>query len=143
MNKQELQSIIDQLTANYSEANAFFGILQYGGGVDESYIEANEEGLTLFAIELLKASRDAQNLADAIDEKVYIIELHDDVWLKEGDVSINYIKPSLAKRSQRTAKEEYRETWKDVGLAYGCLGLIGVGFVLTLIGLITTIQWIF
>lgn len=65
MEKDELQQIIDRLEATHSKDDAYFGIFEYGGDPDESFIKANKQGLGLFAAELLKAaSRDAEGIAD-------------------------------------------------------------------------------
>lgn len=61
MDKTELQKIIDTLEKNQSTEDAYFGIFQYGGAPDESYIKANKEGLELFSLELLKAAKVSEN----------------------------------------------------------------------------------
>ena len=64
--KEDLQNIIDQFDEEELKRQGIFGISQYGGGSDESFIRANKEGLELFALELLKSARDTEaTLADA------------------------------------------------------------------------------
>jgi hypothetical protein len=62
LNKDELKAIIDQLETANSKDEAYFGIFQYGGGPDESFIKANKQGLELFAAAILRASRDADEI---------------------------------------------------------------------------------
>ena len=62
MNKEELQNIIDKLESENRKEKAYFGIFEYGSGPDESYIKADKQGLELFALEILKAARDSEEL---------------------------------------------------------------------------------
>jgi hypothetical protein len=56
MDKEMLQNIILNLEEDILKEKATFGIYQFGGGPDESCIKADEGGLKLFAITLLKAA---------------------------------------------------------------------------------------
>ena len=53
LTKEELQKIIDQFDEDELKRQGIFGISQYGGGSDESFIRANKKGLELFALQLL------------------------------------------------------------------------------------------
>ncbi|MFN3760661.1 MAG: hypothetical protein ACK4SF_15735 [Algoriphagus aquaeductus] len=57
LTKEDLQKIIDQFDEDELERQGIFGISQYGGGSDESFVRANKEGLVLFPLELLKSAR--------------------------------------------------------------------------------------
>ena len=62
MTNEKLQNIIAQFDEKELKEKALFGILQYGGGPDESFIKANKEGLELFALELLKSASETENI---------------------------------------------------------------------------------
>jgi hypothetical protein len=134
--KEETQKIIDKLVSENSSKEAFFGILRYGGGTDESYIHANKSGLELFVAELLKASKKA---GEENGVSTHVIELDEEVWL-DGDTFIEYIETSVNRSDQK--KYEYQETWKDKTVTLGCIGLIGVALISMIIGLITIFQFI-
>jgi hypothetical protein len=60
MTKEELQEIIGRFNEEELKQLGLFGIFQYGGGSDESFIRANKEGLELFTLQLLKSARDIE-----------------------------------------------------------------------------------
>lgn len=97
MTKEELQKIIEQFDEEELKRQGIFSILQYGGGSDESFIKANKEGLEMFALELLKSSRDAESIIT--DKEKNIIPLnYDESWIDEfGDTFIQYIEPIKGK----------------------------------------------
>jgi hypothetical protein len=142
LTKEELQKIIDQFDEEYLKQQGIFGISQYGGGSDESFIRANKEGLELFALELLKAARDSEaTLADT--EKKIIPFGYDGNWIDEnGDTFIHYIEP-IADKQKSKPKAEYKMTFSDRLMPYGC-GLIAIILVVSVIvGLVTLFKWLF
>ena len=139
LTKEELEEIIERLAADNPGDEAFFGILQYGGGADESYIHANKAGLELFAAELLKASK---GIGDPDKEDIYVLELDEDIWL-DGDTIIDYIETSKRGRSESPkVNHDYSETWIDRLIPFGCISLVVIGFILMIIGMIAIVQWI-
>ncbi len=140
MNKDELQKIIDQLESVNLKDEAYFGIFQYGGEQDESYIKANKQGLELFAINILKAARDSQDIIN--DTKKSIIPLdYQEEWI-DGDTLAQYIEPIPETRKQ-IKTEPHQATWQDKYFAHGCFAVGIIVFVLMIIGLITIFTWIF
>src|SRR5690606_3290806 len=119
-----------------------FSILQYGGGSDESFIKANKEGLEMFALELLKSSRDAENVI--ADKKKNIIPLnYDESWIDEfGDTFIQYIEP-IKEKQEFKSKKDYKQTILDKLVPLGCITAIIVIIISTIVGLITITDWIF
>ena len=61
MEKEELNKIIEKIENENSKEKAFFGIHNLEAG-DELFIRANKYGLELFANELLKASRNTDEI---------------------------------------------------------------------------------
>jgi hypothetical protein len=143
MTKKEIQKIVDQLVSGNSEEEAYFGILYNDStGEDESYIKANKQGLELFASELPKASRDAEEIINSGEGKIHVIGLPEEIFLS-GNALIKYVEPSLEKRSQINQKtQEYSENWKDTVIKVGCLSLVGLFLLLAIIEIIDIISWI-
>lgn len=57
MTSKELETIIDQIESEDLKKKAYFGIFNLNNHQQESHIKANKEGLSYFALELLKAAR--------------------------------------------------------------------------------------
>lgn len=136
LTKEELQKIIDLFDEEELKRQGIFGISQYGGGSDESFIRANKEGLELFALELLKAARDTEaTLADS--EKKIIPFDYDENWIDENsDTFIQYVEP-IADKQKIKPKDEHKTTIADKLMPYGC-GLVAIVlFVSIIVGLIT------
>lgn len=143
LTKEELQKIIDQFDEGELKRQGIFGISQFGGGSDESFISANKEGLELFALELLKSAREIENvLSDP--EKSIIPFGYDEDWVDENsDTFIHYVKPS-ADKQKLDPKSEYISTFVEkLLMQFGC-GLIAIILVISLVvGLVTVFNWIF
>ncbi len=111
MTKEELEDLISKLELGVSKDTALFEIYQYGGGPDESFVKANQEGLQLFAIELLKASlKVEQTIGDPAKNTIHIE--HEEM-LENGDIGLHYIEPTLQKRQTAPKRPPQKETWKD------------------------------
>jgi hypothetical protein len=138
--QQELQPIIAQLQQRSNAANASFGIYQYGGGADESFIRANPEGLREMAITLLKAAAEMAE-QDHAEEKKTIPFPHDAGWIDEnGDTFIQYIEPS---GNKPVAPLDEKESLKDSAFKYGCIAFFILLVVACIVGLFTLISWVF
>lgn len=141
MTKEELQKIINQFDEEELKKQGIFSILQYGGGSDESFIKANKEGLEMFALELLKSSRDAESVI--ADKEKNIIPLnYDESWIDEfGDTFIQYIEPIKGKQELKSKK--YEQTFFDKLIPAGCIITIIVIVIATIVGLVTITNWLF
>lgn len=141
MNKNELQQIIAELEESNSKDEAYFGIFQYGGGPEESFVKANRQGLELFAADLLKASRDAKSIVDDKDKTIYTLDFQEPWIDKNAHTFIQYIEPSIESR-KHVEHELYNETWKDKLIKVGCIAgvilIAGVGIV----GVVTVVGWL-
>ena len=143
LTKEELQKIIDQFDEEELKRLGIFGILQYGGGSDESFIRANKEGLEIFALELLKSARDTEaTLADS-EKKLITNFNYDEEWIDENsDTFINYIEP-IADKQKSKPKSEYESTFADKLIPFGCV-LVAIFLVISfLVGLVTIFKWVF
>ena len=135
MKDEELQDIIDKIESANLKEEAYFGIFQYGGGADESFIKANRQGLELFALELLKASKEKEKNTYSLDE--------DEQWIDiDSDTQIDYIKLSNENRI-KTKQEKYNETWKDKIIKPVMMIVMLFLLASLLIGIGTIFKWIF
>lgn len=142
MTQDELQNIIEELEGKISKDTATFGILQYGGGADESFIKADKEGLKLFALELLKA---AQKSADTVSDKeknIIPIEFEDDWISEQSDTVIQYVEPIIP-RQPIEAQPKHKDTIADKLIPVGCFAVLAILVVAVLVGLWTLVKWIF
>ncbi|MBL7710584.1 MAG: hypothetical protein JNJ86_16055 [Chitinophagaceae bacterium] len=142
LTKEELQKIIDQFDEDDLKRQGVFGILQYGGGSDESFIRANKEGLELFALQLLKSARDTESILLDTEKKNIPFE-YDDNWVDENsDTFIQYVEP-VADKQKLNPKSEYKSTIAGKLMPIGC-GLIAIILVISVIvGLVTVFNWLF
>lgn len=140
MTQQELQPIIAQLQQQTNVSRASFGIYQYGGGTDESFIRANPEGLREMAITLLKAAAEMAEQASSMEKRIIPFP-HDASWIDEnGDTFIQYIEPS---GNKPVAPMDERESLKDSAFKYGCIAFVILLVVACIIGLVTLFDRVF
>lgn len=140
MNKEELQKIIDLLESNNSSEDAYFGIFDDNPDAGECHIRANKQGLELFASEILKASRDAEEIVN--DKEKTLIPLNENFDWKEGDILIQYIEPTLEKREK--ARLNLPKQTLLSRIVIGCfLMLLVLCFTAFVVGMISIFKWIF
>jgi hypothetical protein len=142
LTKEELQKIIDQFDENELKRQGIFGISQYGGGSDESYLRANKEGLELFALKLLKSAKEIESVLSDPEKNIIHFDYYED-WVDENsDTFIQYIEP-IAYKQKLKPKSEYKLTFVDKLMPFGC-GLIAIILLISvLVGLVTVFNWIF
>lgn len=142
LTKEELQKIIDQFDEEELKRQGIFGISQYGGGPDESFIRANKEGLELFALALLKSARDAEVTLSETEKKIITLD-YEENWIDENsDTFIQYVEP-IADKQKLQLKSEHVSSFTDKLMPYGC-GLVVIILVVSIIiGLVTLFKWLF
>lgn len=142
LTNEELQKIIDQFDEEELSQQGIFGISQYGGGSDESFIRANKEGLELFALELLKSARDTEKILS--DKTTNIIPLeYDEDWIDENsDTFIQYVEP-IAYKQKLKPKSEYKSTFADKLLPYGCGFILLILLISVVVGFGTLLKLLF
>ncbi len=142
LTKEELQKIIAQFDEDELKRQGIFGISQYGGGSDESFVRANKEGLELFALELLKSAREIESVLSDPEKNIIPFD-YDEDWVDENsDTFIQYIEP-IADKQKLKPKSEYKSTFVDKLMPFGC-GLIAIILVISVVvGLVTVFNWIF
>ena len=142
MTQSELNKVINELEGQVSKDKATFGIFKYGGDSDESYIQADKEGLKLFALELLKAANKSSDIL--IDKGKNIVPIpFQENWIDEqSDTVIQYIEP-VAERPKSIEEKKYKETIVDKLVPFGCYAILIILAVALLTGLWTLIKLIF
>lgn len=142
MRQEELQKIIGQFDEENLRKKGIFGIYQYGGGSDESFIRANKEGIELFAVELLKSAKDVEDPLSDTTKNIIPIE-YDENWINENsDTFIHYIEP-IAYKQELKIKNEYKPNFLERLLPYGCGFVLLVLLIFIIIGFSTVLNWIF
>ncbi|QNF31561.1 hypothetical protein HUW51_02030 [Adhaeribacter swui] len=138
MDKDERQELIKQLESANPRNKAYFGIFQYGGGSDESYIKANVQGLELFAATMLKAVSQFDQ-ACAKNETIDIAQYTDDWVNKDSTTSIDYIEPILEEIEK--PKLEYKQTTLDKLVPMGCFSVLILAVISGIVGFVTIVNW--
>lgn len=140
LTKEKLQKIIDQFDQDELKSQGIFGILQYGGGSDESYVRANKEGLELFALELLKSARDSEDLL-LNGKKNTILFDNEESWVDaNSDTFIQYVELITDKQQ---IKLTYKLTFGEKLILFG-FKIIGITILISVfVGLITMLNWFF
>lgn len=129
-NNNETKGIIDSINAMTSEDDAFFSVIEHGGGLDESFIKANKDGLRLFAIELLKATLEQKTIIDRNNAK----------WIDENGVSPEYIEViNLPKKDIPATEKSTRRESKLTGFSIGLFFIILL--ISSVVGLITIVRF--
>ena len=142
MTKEDLQKIIEQFNQEDLERQGVFGVFQYGGGSDESFIRANKEGLELFALELLKSARDADEIIESNEKSVIPFD-YEEEWIDENsDTFIQYVQP-ISDRQMAKQVSEHHPTIVDKLMPYGCGLLLLILDILICIGLGSIYHWFF
>jgi hypothetical protein len=141
LTKEELQKIIDQFDENDLKNRAIFGIAQYGGGSDESFIRANKEGLELFAIELLKSARDTNEIISSNRRNSIPLDYNEN-WIDENsDTFIQYIELITEKRKKKP-NNDHTTKFADKLIPYGCGLILIVVLISIIVGLVTIFKWL-
>ena len=137
MTNEELNDLIAKLESETSMEKAIFEIRKID--VEESFVKANKEGLQIFALELLKASAQAEQAA----MKNQLIHFENLELLENGDICPYYIEPTLEKRQTRIPEPLRKETWKDKLTTGGCVTVLLILITATIVGLISILKWAF
>lgn len=141
MTDNKLQNITEKLENLISKDTATFGIFRHGGDSDESYIEANKQGLLIFATQLLKAANSFDDLAIDINKQKIPLEFEGN-WIDDrSDTLIQYIKPITERQTYNKANDE--KTFFDNLIPIGCFAFAFFILIALLIGLWTFYKWIF
>lgn len=139
MTTEELGSIIKSFDTDGLKEKGTFGIFQYGGGPDESFIRANTEGLKLFALELLQSALEADEVLENENLKSIPLNLEQDWINQDSDTFIDFVEPIANKPiiNQEAAAND------QLFFQIGCVLLLIFLTVSIVIGIGTLVSWIF
>ena len=115
--------------------DAWLQIRQYGGGLDESYLEATRQGLLLLAARLLRIA------AEAGDSTVHQCGDVARGW-DDGDVGIDYVEVH-ANVSDAGDLNPPEGVWKGRALGIGCIATLLALFASAVVGMGTIAVWLF
>lgn len=143
MTEKELENIISYLEEHHKKETALFGFYHQDGDEYNTCIKANEQGLSLFSSQLLKAILKVRNQKIKKDTVDYV-----DLELDWTDPNANYffeniiLTKELKTANQQIIPEE-KQTWKDQFYGFLIFSSILLLIAMILIGFFTTIKWIF
>jgi hypothetical protein len=137
LNPEQLQGVIDSLQKTSDEKTALFSLDDVGQ--DQYVINANEQGLHLFASELLQASLQLREFAGDSNKT---ISLDTNVCWKMGHNYISTIKATSKESFSDTATTDLNP-WKDRLYTIGCFSILALLVISTIVGLIVIMKWIF
>lgn len=140
MTQEQLQLLIDQFDEHTLKEQAIFGIFQFGGGEDESCIRANKEGLALYALELLHS---AKMMNDESHTHNNIVRLDfNKPWIDENSDVIVYYIESVTEKHQIAPGKNYGQTNMDKLVSLGCLLVLVILAISTIVGIVTLCRWL-
>ncbi|RZM30353.1 MAG: hypothetical protein EOO88_01305 [Pedobacter sp.] len=142
MSNEEIIDIVTKAREIVKDSSANFGIFQYGGGSDESYISANRSGLLLFAFDLLDA---ATKLTDdpkqGGDEPDLRLSYHA-AWIDSDSTPfVQYIVQALARVAD--AQLHGKTSLFDRIFPIGCISLVVFLLIAMFIGVYQIVSWLF
>lgn len=141
MTKEELQNIITQFDEDSLKKQGIFSLQEYGPGPGEVFIKANKEGLEIFALQLLKSAIETEDIIINQNRKTIILD-KEESWFDEfSDVIIQHIEP-IKDKSEVRIKEEYKESFTEKAIPFGCILLIILLITALVIGFITIVKWL-
>lgn len=136
MEYQKIQELIDQFDSEKLKENAYFGIFDEA---EYSYIKANKEGLLLYAMNLIVASKNIDSITNDSKDKTVSFERFVD-WIDEDSpIVIDYIEKFEGKRKKVIETNKYNFFEKLIPI--GCFLLFIIFGVAFFVGLGEIIKW--
>jgi hypothetical protein len=134
---EEIQQVTARLEQLCPKDGAKVRIRIYGGGADESRLEANRAGYLRMAVECLKAA-DAP-FTDATRKELFSIQADwEDLFTEDSDVQIHWFE-----RRDDFTSPSVKHTLMD-RLMPALLGILVCGGILfAIVGVVATIMWLF
>jgi len=141
MEGDDLNEIIAQLEAKASRGHGMFGIYQGKDFEAGSFIKANNHGLMLFALELLKAAKKFEDKVECEDYPI-LLGRHEN-WIDENsEILIGHITP-IREASVVSEIFERKETLVDRMLPVGCFLVLLFLIIVLITGLVTIGKHVF
>jgi hypothetical protein len=138
--KEELERIISQLEISNSNEGAIFEINRYGGGPEESYAKANRSGLELFAVQLLTASKNSDQVLKEAKKPIITVDYPED-WI-QGETVVQYIE-IIPEDYQEVNEEISSSSLVDKIIPAGCIAILVFAIISGVVGAVTIFKWLF
>jgi len=137
MTNEEIKIFVDKLVTETKKEDAIFGIHQYGGGSDESYVKANKAGLQMFASEILQASITEDNKTKNIP-----LDYNAEWIVEDSETFLQYVEPIAGTRKKPLppASQSY---WKREAKLYSLAFVFLIIVVCIVTGIVTIVKTIF
>ncbi len=142
MSKENLHNIIGELEKLTAYEQASFGIFNQDTDQLESTINANKEGLQLFALALLKAAEIIEDNSFAAASQAIPLEVDEDWINSESHIFIKNVKP-VTVLSPNEQVITSKNTIADKLIPVGCICIFLLLLVSTVVGFWTLLTWIF
>lgn len=136
MEYQKIQELIDQFDSEKLKENAYFGIFDEE---EYSYIKANKEGLLLYAMNLIVASKNIDSITNDSKDKTVSFERFVDWIDEESSTIIQYIEKFTGKR--KVERENNNNFASNKLFSIGCFLLFIIFGVAFFVGLGEIIKW--
>ncbi|MFD2919183.1 hypothetical protein ACFS6H_05615 [Terrimonas rubra] len=141
MTNNHTAHFIQQFNEEELKEKATFAILPLDTRMEDCYIKANREGLELFAIQLLKASRKIDDSIQDGPESIIILN-HDEPWIEDNSqISLQYIQPVFEKE-KLPVTENKKPNIVDKIMPVGCIVLFIFLVIATITGIVTIFRWL-
>ena len=136
MNDQQIQELINQFDTEKLKENAYFGFFDEA---EYSYIKANKEGLLLYAMNLIVASKNIDSITNDSKDKTVPFERFAN-WIDEDSpIVIDYIEKFEGKRKEII--EPIKSNFFEKLIPIGCFLLFIIFGVSFFVGLAEIISW--
>lgn len=136
MDDEKIQELINQFDTEKLKENAYFGIFDEA---EYSYIKANKEGLLLYAMNLIVASKNIDSITNDSKDKTIPIERFAD-WIDEDSpIVIDYIEKFEGKRKE--VIEHIKSNFFEKLIPIGCFLLFIIFGASFFVGLAEIISW--
>ena len=134
---EEIKQVTERLEQLCPRAGAKIRIRVYGGGADESRLEANRAGYLRLAVESLKAA-DAPFIKTSEKAQFAIEADWGDLFTEDSDVQIDWFE-----RRDDFTSPPMKSTLTDrvMSVVFGLL--LGLWLAFSVVGLVATIIWLF
>lgn len=141
MYSTEHDKIIEDLKLYVTVDDATFGIFQYGGGADESYIKADKQGLRLFALELLMAAQKSNEILYDKEKSIIPIDFEKSWVNEDSDTFVQYVMPVVSRSNARQPVGP-TNTIKDKLIGAGFIALMIFLILSMIVGVFSIIKWL-
>ena len=134
----DIKDLVEKIKNAASKEEAIFIIQRYGSGWDKSFITANEDGLLLFAAEIMEAYLEKDGIQKRNKNMIGVKGPNE--LFNNGDTKIHYIEYTDEKRKTFDANAPRIARWTEEE-NFGCIVAAIIIVIIILVGLKTIFSW--